>query len=285
MLNVFVRKSAEELHIQLSNGRMMPLEDLVRDYERLLNEESLKKVATSEPREDKSEKFIKKVSTSEPKEDKSGEFIKKVSTSEPREDKSIVSKLKVGEWFRIDRDVIDKSKEEIRCKCNKTEEGEKLWKRFEKSNKIADENPNQYPRLIETYIFEYNWEHKTQQEMRYMCKDVGDGMCDEVICDLELQMRICNGESLDDLVQKADKLPRVRIIKLRNGGSGVLGGGVVIDNATSPAGLHKFGYYPNSDCGESVPYAFRKVATSEPREDKSEESIKKEATSASAIRQ
>ena len=39
MLNVFVRKSAEELHVELSDGRMMPLEDLVRDYERLLNEE------------------------------------------------------------------------------------------------------------------------------------------------------------------------------------------------------------------------------------------------------
>lgn len=84
MLNVFVRKSVEELHIQLSDGRMMPLEDLVRDYERLLKEET----------------------------------SKKSTTSEPKEDKSITSKLKVGEWFRIDRDVIDKSKEEIRRKCN-----------------------------------------------------------------------------------------------------------------------------------------------------------------------
>ena len=52
MLNVFVRKSAEELHVELSDGRMMPLEDLVRDYERLLNEESLKKVTTSETKAD-----------------------------------------------------------------------------------------------------------------------------------------------------------------------------------------------------------------------------------------
>jgi hypothetical protein len=38
MLNVFVKKSAEELHIQLSDGRMIPLDDLIRDYERLLKE-------------------------------------------------------------------------------------------------------------------------------------------------------------------------------------------------------------------------------------------------------
>lgn len=57
--------------------------------------------------------------------------------------KSTVSKLKVGEWFRIDREVIDKSKEEIHRKCNMAgTEGRKLWKRFKKSNKIADKNPN-----------------------------------------------------------------------------------------------------------------------------------------------
>lgn len=71
MLNVFVKKSAEELHIQLSDGRMMPLEDLIKDYERILNEVSSKKEIKSEL-------------------------------------KPITSKLKVGEWFRIDRDVINK---------------------------------------------------------------------------------------------------------------------------------------------------------------------------------
>ena len=144
MLNVFVRKSAEELHVELSDGRMMPLEDLVRDYERLLNEESLKKV----------------------------------TTSEPKADSQAVSKLKVGEWFRIDREVIDKSKEEIRLKCNEAgDEGKAYWRRFEASNKIADENLNQYPRLIETYIFEHSWYYKTEQEMRDMCEKVGEGMC------------------------------------------------------------------------------------------------------------
>lgn len=163
MLNVFVRKSAEELHIQLSDGRMMPLEDLVKDYERLLKKEA----------------------------------SKKSTTSKPKDDKSTASKLEVGKWFRIDREVINKSKKEIRRKCNEAgKEGKALWKKFKESNKIADENPDQYPRLIETYILKYSFkQQKAEQKARDMCRELGEGMCDEIICDLELQMRLCNGES------------------------------------------------------------------------------------------
>lgn len=226
MLNVFVKKSAEELHVKLFDGRMMLLEDLVRDYERLLKKETSKKEIASEP----------------------------------KDDKPIASKLEVGEWFRIDRDIINKSKEEVCRKCKESgTEGKALWERFEKSNKIADNNPDQYPRLIETYIFEYNWEYKTEQEMRDMCEDVGDGMCDEIICDLELQMRICNGESVVDLLQKFDKLPRVRVIKLRNGGTGFFGGGAVDNDCSSPAYLFRRCFVPFSGCYEVVPYAFHRV--------------------------
>lgn len=214
MLNVFKKISAEELQVELSNGRIMALEDLVRDYERLLKEESSKK--------------------------------------------STASKLKVGEWFKIDREVIDKSKKEIHHKCNEEgKAGKALWKRFEKSNKIADENPDQYPRLIETYIFKHNWEYKTEQEMRDMCKELGDGMCDEIICDLELQMRIVNGESVEDLVKKDDKLPQVRIIKLRNGGTGYFGGGVQEIENDPPAYIYESNFISDY---ESIytPYAFRR---------------------------
>lgn len=226
MAKVFREESAEKLHVELSDGRMMPLEDLVRDYERLLNEESLKKV----------------------------------TTSEPKADSQAVSKLKVGEWFRIDREVIDKSKEEIRLKCNEAgDEGKAYWKRFEASNKIADENPNQYPRLIETYIFEHSWDYKTEQEMRGMCEKVGEGMCDEIICDLELQMRICNGESAIDLFKKADKLPHVRVIKLRNGGTGYFGGGADSNCNNPPADLGWYHFVPFNVDYFYTPYAFRRV--------------------------
>ena len=222
MLNVFVKKSAEELHVELSNGRMMPLEDLVRDYERLLKEEYSKK-------------------------------------DEPSK-KVITSQLKVGEWFHIDRNVIDENRDEIYRKCiEEGTDGKKLWERFEKSNKIADENPDQYPRIIETYIFKHDWEYKTEQEMRDMCEQVGEGMCDEVICDFELQMRICNGELVRDLIQKADKLPRVRVIKLRNGGTGYFGGGADGNCINPPADLDGDSFNPICKCYKDVPYAFRRV--------------------------
>ncbi len=220
MHNVFKKKSAEELHVQLSDGRIMLLEDLVMDYEKLLKEKSSKKVI-----------------------------------SESKNDKAM---MKVGEWFRIDRKIIVKNEEEIRRKCNEAgTKGKALWKRFEKSNKIADEKYDQYPRLIETYIFDHDWEYKTEQEMRDMCEDVGDGMCDEVICDLELQMRICNGESVNDLVQEADKLPCVRLIKLRNGGTGYFGGGLRV--SLPPESLSKDNFYSNELVYTCTPYAFRGV--------------------------
>ena len=226
MPNVFEEKSAEKLQIQLSDGRMIPLKDLVRDYERLLTEESLKKA----------------------------------TTSEPKCDKSIVSKLKVGEWFRIDRAVIDESREEICRKCNEAGmEGKALWERLKVSNKIADANPKQYPRLIETYICRPIWRDKTEKELRDICKAIGDGMCCEVICDLELQMRICNGEQVDDLVKEPDKLPRERVIKLRNGGTGYFGGGAIYNNFVVPAQLVRSRFYPKRVVYFDTAYAFRRV--------------------------
>ena len=70
MHNVFKKESAEELQVQLSDGRLMPLEDLIEDYERLLK----------------------------------GEASKKAIAPEPKDDEAITNELEVGQWFRIDRD-------------------------------------------------------------------------------------------------------------------------------------------------------------------------------------
>lgn len=144
--------------------------------------------------------------------------------------------------------------------CNEAgDAGKVYWKRFEESNKIADENPDQYPRIIETYIFKHDWEYKTEQEMRDMCKEIGDGECDEVICDLELQMRICNGESAHALFEEADKLPHVRVIQLRNGGTGYVGGGAASNRNYPPADLGRFYFDPDCRSYKYTPYAFRRV--------------------------
>ena len=226
MLNVFMEKSVEGLHVKLSDGRLMLLEDLVRDYERLLEESSKKEVRAENA----------------------------------KAEKEIIEKLEVGKWFRIDRNVIDEHRDEIRKNCIEIgPEGEKLWKRFEESNEIANQNPEQYPRVMETYIFKYNLEYKFEQEMRDMCKEIGDGICDEVICYFELQMRICNGEAVESLVHKPDKLPRVRFIKFRNGKCGYWGGGADNYNCNPPATLQCDNFIPYMRDFNNVPYAFRKV--------------------------
>lgn len=131
MANVFV--NAEAMQVQLANGRKVSLGYLIEDYERLLEKESPQMEIISESKE---------------------------------------SMLKVGEWFLINRDVIDENEEVIRQKCyNAGRTGATLHKRFEKSNKIANENPDKYPRLIQTYIFIHMWEcKKNTRDARYLYK-------------------------------------------------------------------------------------------------------------------
>ena len=101
MLKVFMEKSADGPHVKLSDGRLMPLEGLVRDYERLL-EESPKK-----------------------------EVIADAKAKNAKTEKKITEKLEVGKWFRIDRNVIEENKDEIFRKCIEIGvDGEGLWETF-----------------------------------------------------------------------------------------------------------------------------------------------------------
>ncbi len=238
MINVFIKKSAEELQVQLSDGRMMPFEDLVRDYERLLKQESSKKEIASEPEDDD-----------------------KAIASELKDDnKAIKQELCPGVWFRIDREIIKVNKNEIRNKCNEAgTKGKRLLARFEESNKIADENRSQYPRLIETYIVNHNLPYVNERQIRNMCKEIGGEVCDEVICDLELQMRICNGEPVANLVDKPDRLYEFRFIQFRNGDTGFFGGCSNDRYCKLPAAWIQTGgvrpYYET----HATAYAFRRV--------------------------
>ena len=72
-------------------------------------------------------------------------------------------------------------------------------------------------------------------------------------------MRICNGESAHALFEEADKLLRVRVIQLRNGGTGYFGGGADSDDYNPPAHLYRISFSPNYKNYEDTPYAFRGV--------------------------
>lgn len=205
MNNMFIKKNSEKfkgLNVQLSNGRIMSLEDLILDYERLSKQ----------------------------------------------------VRLKVGEWFHIDREIINKNRNKIQSECNKFC-NDKLWKMFERANQKANQYPNQYPDIIETYIFERG-DYTTEKDMIDMCKRVGDGMCDDVICLLEVQMRICNGETIEDLCDKFDKLPYRRIIDERSsfGMLSYFGGGMA-EGELYPSMFFTHGISGN----KGVPYAFHRV--------------------------
>lgn len=225
---MFKKKSAAKRRVKLSDGRMVPLEDLIKSYERLFRDyEGLFR-------------------------DYEG-LLKATATTK---------ELKVGEWFRIDRNVIDNNRDEIYRKCmEEGTKGQKLWERFEESNKIAEKNTFQYTRVMEVYIFPFkSMRWVTEEEMRDLCELIGDGMCDEIICDFELQMRICNGESVHDLVERFDKLPSGRIIKLRDGGTGFFGSGDFEKFCAPPSELIRGNFNPKSAYGgKYVPYAFRRV--------------------------
>jgi hypothetical protein len=76
-----------------------------------------------------------------------------------------------------------------------------------------------------------------------------------------LQMRICNGESAIDLFKKADKLPHIRVIKLRNGGTGYFGGGADYEAYDPPADLGRHHFSPLNLYYMSTPYAFRRLVS------------------------
>lgn len=172
--------STGKYYIKLPDGRLMILVDL-EDYQRLLKGESLKKGAPSNP----------------------------------KNYKSAVSKPKVGKWFLIDRKVISENMAEIRRQCKEAVHvyGELYLEEFEKANKMADKNPDKYPRFIETlilpgaYSYAHIFECATEAQRKNKCEKV----CDNVICNLELEMRICNGELAIDLFTKPDTLPYQRV--------------------------------------------------------------------------
>lgn len=168
------------------------------------------------------------------------------------------TKVKVGQWFRCDRIVINKNKEEIRRKCyEEGPEGEHLYGRFECSNKFIDESIYCDSTVIETYIFEADrCNGKTDDELQAMCKVIGDGMCFSAICDLELQMRICNGESVHYLLHGIDELKYARLISAKHGGfTGLFGGD---GRPNMPPSMINFKYFSDNKLRSTVSaYAFR----------------------------
>ena len=131
-------------------------------------------------------------------------------------------KPQVGEWFLIDRDIIESKMAEFEkaCKaCNKARAGREfpmyILSRCRKSLQIAKENSNFYSKKMETFIFEDFHDRCSEYDFINICCKIGDGQVDDVILDLELMMRFCNGESIEELVNQSDHIKLSRIFASR----------------------------------------------------------------------
>ena len=131
-------------------------------------------------------------------------------------------KPQVGEWFLIDRDIIESQMAEFEkaCKaCNKARAGREfpmyILSRCRKSLQIAKENSNFYSKKMETFIFEDFHDRRSEYDFINICCKIGDGQVDDVILDLELMMRFCNGESIEELVNQSDHIKLSRIFASR----------------------------------------------------------------------
>ena len=131
-------------------------------------------------------------------------------------------KPQVGEWFLIDRDIIESKMAEFEkaCKaCNKARAGREfpmyILSRCRKSLQIAKENSNFYSKKMETFIFEDFHDRRSEYDFINICCKIGDGQVDDVILDLELMMRFCNGESIEELVNQSDHIKLSRIFASR----------------------------------------------------------------------
>ena len=131
-------------------------------------------------------------------------------------------KPQVGEWFLIDTDIIESQMAEFEkaCKaCNKARAGREfpmyILSRCRKSLQIAKENSNFYSKKMETFIFEDFHDRRSEYDFINICCKIGDGQVDDVILDLELMMRFCNGESIEELVNQSDHIKLSRIFASR----------------------------------------------------------------------
>lgn len=229
-MNVFI-KCDPNIMVQLSTGEVIPLEDLVKRHEDLVKRYK-----------DLVKRFDKKSETR----------YEEAGVRKPQ-------KLEVGVWFLIDRKVIESRMSDFEKACKRRgTSGVEFFNRCQASLKKAKEKPEYYTQKIETYIFEMTWVYKTNQQLRTICEEKGDGQTDEIIADLELIMRFCNGETINELIQKPDTLPRIRVITLTNGGTGSLGGGVGICSYP-PAHLYRYEFNPDHKLYAFTTSAFRRV--------------------------
>lgn len=103
-------------------------------------------------------------------------------------------------------------------------------------------NPRKYGRKFKTMMPKKDWSHKTGKQFSEMGCKLGNHMADWVEQAMEWAQRIANGESWEDVCNKADTANCYRAIIWKNGSIRIVGGSHYSDLCCSASDVHNNDY-------------------------------------------
>jgi len=125
-----------------------------------------------------------------------------------------------GKWFRVSLLTIDPNLfREKRSDSMQESTRQLILEAFEEVKKNS-----KYTKPFKTMILQKTWSSKTVGELEKLARKLGDRNADWVEQALEWAQRIANGESWEDICNKADTSSWYRLVVWKNGYVRIVGG-------------------------------------------------------------
>lgn len=125
-----------------------------------------------------------------------------------------------GKWFivnplAIDQNLFKEEREDSRQETTR----QYILEAFEEMKKDS-----KYAKPFKTLMPEKTWKSKTVKQLKWLAVELGDHMADWVEQFLEWAQRIANGESWEDICNKADTANWYRLVVCKDGEVRLVGG-------------------------------------------------------------
>ncbi|MDE5830481.1 MAG: hypothetical protein K2H53_02070 [Clostridia bacterium] len=144
-----------------------------------------------------------------------------------------------GEWFEVNPNFIEQS---LFSKSREDSNQETTRKLILEAFEEVKNNPSKYSKGFKTMMLEKTWELKTVGELKKIVKEKGYHIADWVEQALEWAQRLQNGESWEDICNKADIAKWFRLVVWKNGCIRLIGGSH--ENYTEISATYiNYGYY------------------------------------------
>ena len=139
----------------------------------------------------------------------------------------------------------------------KTERGnvrqESTRKLILEAHTFVDEYPQRYGKPFYTLIPNKTWDNKTVGGLRELATNLGDHMADWVEQALEWAQRITNGETWEDVCNKADTAKWYRLIDWKGSCARLVGGSRIVSNDRPASAVYVCDYNSGYRIGCTVP--------------------------------